>query len=312
MKKIVLPVLAFLTVMPCPAQKFRVTRVEQVKTPAQAELYHPVFSPDGSSLMVSSENYDGLGVIDLSSRRYKRLSSQPGAAYKAVISADGSTVVARSVDEESQRMSLYAIDLVSATPKMLARDIEHINNVSLSGSSLAYACGGRLKTEGISTRKPLGFAPVEAPAVFVTEEDLKMVVYSGGSRRVVDPLMSISGRDLNYCWTSLSPDGKKLLFVAGNDAYVSNIDGSGLVNLGPLHAPCWRGDNWVVAMRDSDDGHVFTASEIVIVGADGGNLQQLSETSGEIKMFPSVSPDGAKVAYHTTEGKVYIMTITQN
>lgn len=312
MKKTVLPVMAALMTLSCPAQRFKVTRVEQVKAIGQTELYHPVFSPDGNRLLVSSENYEGLGVIELSTNEYKRLSSEPGAAYKAVMSSDGSTVVARSVNDMTQRMSLYTIDLATATPKMLAKDIEHVNNVGLKGSSVSFACDGELKTKGISTKKPLGFAPIESPSVFVTEEDLKMVVYAGGVRRVVDPLLPATGRDLNYCWTSLSPNGQKLLFVAGNEAYVSNIDGSGLVNLGALHAPCWRGDDWVVAMRDIDDGHVFTSSEIVIVGADGSGTQQLSETSGEIKMFPSVSADGSKVAYHTTEGKVYIMTITQN
>lgn len=146
--------------------------------------------------------------------------------------------------------------------------------------------------------------------IFVTEEDLKVVVYNNGVRTVVDPL-STPERDVNYCWSSLSPDKRHLMFVAGNDAYVSNLDGSGLVNLGRLHAPVWRDNEFVVGMEDKDDGSRFIASEIVIVGIDGNNRQQLSTTSSEIKMFPSVNADGTKVAYHSTEGKIYLMTIKE-
>ena len=64
-------------------------------------------------------------------------------------------------------------------------------------------------------------------------------------------------------------------------------------------------------MEDHDDGTVYTASEIVIVGIDGSNRQQLSTTSSEIKMFPAVSADGTQVAYHSTEGKIYVMTIQE-
>ena len=79
-----------------------------------------------------------------------------------------------------------------------------------------------------------------------------------------------------------------------------------------MRAPVWRGNDYVVAMVDEDDGYFFTKSDIVIVKADGsGRMQQLTKNSSEIKMFPAVSADGSKVAFHTLEGKVYLMTIKE-
>jgi Tol biopolymer transport system component len=309
MRKMLLTVagLAALTVS---AQSFKIAKVEQVKTPAQAQLYHPVFSPDGKKLMVSSENFGGLAVIDLSTMSYKRVSTAEGAGYNAAMTADGTSVVIRDNNLEAQTMSLYEVNIATGARKTIARDIAHTNAVSISGHSVSFADEGRVKATAVASQKALGQQLATPANVFVTEEDLKMVVYQNNQRKVVDPLLTAKGLDLNYCWTHLSPNGKKLLFVAGNNCYTSNLDGSNLVNLGPLHAPQWRGNDWVVAMLDQDDDHIITGSEIVIVGANGANRQQLT-SSKQVKMFPSVSPDGNRIAYHTLDGEVYILTITQ-
>ena len=65
-------------------------------------------------------------------------------------------------------------------------------------------------------------------------------------------------------------------------------------------------------MNDCHDGYYYTKSDIVIVRTDGTQFQQLTYPSNEIKMFPSVSADGNKIAFHTeNEGKIYIMTIKE-
>ena len=81
--------------------------------------------------------------------------------------------------------------------------------------------------------------------------------------------------------------------------------------MGELRSPSWRGNTHVIGMRDEDDGYYYTKSDIVIVDVVGNNYQQLTSPSDEIKMFPSVSADGSKIAYHTTEGKIYVMTIKE-
>ena len=78
-----------------------------------------------------------------------------------------------------------------------------------------------------------------------------------------------------------------------------------------MGCPQWRGNTHVVGHREAHDGYRLTKGEILIVGVDGKNIQQLSTTSSEIKTFPAVSADGSQIAFHTEDGKLYLMTIKE-
>ena len=77
----------------------------------------------------------------------------------------------------------------------------------------------------------------------------------------------------SYWKTAVSPDGTKILFVS---------EGSG-----------------------------FTTSQIWVVDADGENLENLTNNTQRFHEFPSWSPDGSQIAYHsytnTSIGDIYIM-----
>ncbi len=289
------------------AGQFKVTSLQAINVNTEQPTFHPRFMPDGETLIVCAEDFSGLGLVTVKTGDYTQLTDMPGAGYKAAISEDGKTIITRSCDFFTLKESLYIINVATRRATLLADGLDHINAVRVENGEVKLNMQGRLMRSNIATRQ-INSAP--ASDVFVTEEDLKMVVYKNGVRTVVDP-MSTSTYDAQYTWTSLSPNKKKLLFVSGNYAYTSNLDGTGLVCLGAVHAPVWRGNDYVVGMEDHDDGHVFTASDIVIVRADGTNYQILKGVSGEINMFPSVSPDGSKIAYHNLEGKIYIMTIEE-
>ena len=308
MKKILLNIAILASALIANAQNFDVVSNQQVNVGNNVAAFHPQFMPGGNALLVSSENYAGLGVIDINAQTYTKITDMPGAGYKPAMSADGKMVVARHADYFNQTMSLYKIDLATKGTVELAKNIQHINQINFEGNDITFAVNGRSFKKSAINGKELSN---KISSVYVTEEDLKLVVYNKGVRTVVDPL-STSTRDVNYCWSSISPDKTKLLFVAGNNAYVSDLNGKNLINLGPIHAPVWRGNTHVVGMLDEDDGHQFTASDIVIIKAVKGAIpQQLTPVSGEIKMYPSVSEDGSKIAYHTTDGKLYVMTIKE-
>lgn len=55
--------------------------------------------------------------------------------------------------------------------------------------------------------------------------------------------------------------------------------------MGPFNAPVWYDDKFVVGMQDKDDGHVVTASKIIMMSLDGKAKKEISATD-EIAMYP--------------------------
>lgn len=308
MKKVLLCIAAGVAVM-AHAQRFEVVSLTQVGTPSE-KTFHPRFMPDGN-LLVTAENYDGLGLLDVKSGKYTALTNMSGAGYYPVISEDGKTILTRSMDKQNFTQNIYSLDVATKALTVVAADIDHVNQIKLSNGKAMVAIEGKIvnKTVAASSITPVRKMNND---VLVTEEDLRIAVYRNGIRTVLDPLAGrLNGLEAQYTWTSLSPDGKKILFGCANYAYTCDLNGNNLVKLGYMRAPQWRGNNYVVGMLDADDGYFYTQSDIVIVSADGAQMQQLTPSSNEIKMYPSVSEDGSKIAYHTIDGKIYVMTIKE-
>ena len=290
------------------AQQFEVVKTQQIRV--AGAHFHPQFMPNGQSLLVTSETFDGLGVIDLTTGKYKQLTTMQGAGYMPAVQNDGKTVVYRTSDFLTQKISLYAINTENLKSRQIGSMLDHVNRLNVVAGDIYYAQNGIVKRSQILPKNQIRRTATQEANIYVTEEDLKVVLYKNGVRTVVDPL-STPYDDVNYCWSSLSPDKKRILFVGGNNAYTCNLDGSNLVELGKLHAPVWRDNNHVVGMDDEDDGHRFTKSEIIIMNSNGSNRQQLTIPSNDIKMYPTVSKDGRKIAYHTTDGRIFLMTIKE-
>lgn len=306
MKKMLLSAAIAITFM-AQAQQFEVTEMVQVPTDGHEMTYHPRFMPNGD-LLVTALNYNGLAVINATTGEYTKLTEMQGAGYYPVISPDGKTILTRSMDKVFLTQDIYVIDVATKKLTSIARGINHVNQLAFNGSYAMMPIEGKAVTKKVGTYAAAG----SLDDLLVTEEDLKIVVYANGNRTVLDPLAGqLDGWDPQYTWTSLSPDKSRILFGCGNFTYVCELDGSNVVKLGSLRSPQWRGNTHIVGMQDEDDGYYYTKSEIVIVDVAGNNFQQLTTSSDEIKMFPSVSNDGSKIAFHTNDGKLYIMTIKE-
>lgn len=306
MKKLLLT-LAAVAAMTAQAQQFEVVSTQQLAVGVE-DVFHPMFTPDGNSLLVSSAGYDGIGIIDLKTQKYQKITDMRGAGWMPAISEDGKTLVVRQKDDEIQGNSLYSINLATLERTAILHKADHFNRVNFVNGKVSVGLQGKVTTKQVT--RPV--SAVQMPnEIFVTEEDLKIVVYNNGRRIELDPLKGQFGSwDPQYCWTSLSPDKTKILFHCANNAYICDLNGGNVVNLGEMNCPQWRGNTHVIGHNEDHDGYYLTKGEIFIIGADGKNLQQLTASS-DIKTFPCVSADGSKIAYHTEDGKLYLMTIKE-
>jgi TolB protein len=144
---------------------------------------------------------------------------------------------------------------------------------------------------------------------FATNRDGNYEIYTmkaDGSKPV--NLTRHEGLDYGPSW---SPDGRRLAFQTdrdGNDEiYVMNADGSGLLNLTkhPARdtAPRWSPDGKRIAFcrqlsAADSTGHGGRA-ELFVMDADGSNERRLTERPG-FNSGPAWSPDGRRIAFHST------------
>ncbi|MEE1297614.1 MAG: hypothetical protein UHE62_02655 [Muribaculaceae bacterium] len=291
------------------AQQFEVTALQEVKTGGIA-AFHPRFMPDGKTLLVSqTESYDGLSLVNVKEGSYSELTNMPGAAWCCEISEDGKTVLTRSMDRENFTHNIYTIDVATKKATPVITNIDHINNMTFSRGVVQLAhSGGKLLQQKV--------ADVATPLkpnnnLLLTNEDLKMVLYVNGVRNVLDPLAGqFEDWDPQYIWTSISPDGKKILFYCQQSAYTCDLNGQNVVKIGKIQGPKWIDNDYIVGMDGTHDGYFYEQNEIYVCKKDGTQRQQL--TSGadkEIKMLPAVSADGSQIAYYTQSGKLFLMTI---
>jgi Tol biopolymer transport system component len=148
--------------------------------------------------------------------------------------------------------------------------------------------------------------------------DLFMVDRSGMNMR---HLTSMAGVETEPVW---SPDGTRIAFAGsqtiggGQDSYVMNADGTGVVNVTPdtplswESSPAWSPDGRYIAFTSLEPiggSHVWTRR------ADGsGDAARVAGATGTNDSHPTWSPDGATLAFSRmfAGGESDIMTIPFN
>jgi len=276
------------------AQSIEVKDLRLVRE-AGSEAFHPKFTPDGQTILLSGEGYEGLKALDLETGRVRVLTTGAGAGWQPAVSDDSRTVTVRQRDFSNVpwgERQVYSINLDNA-------QMQRVTAVT-NETPLATLRNGA----EVSLRRQNA-----APIVYVNQ-DLKLAIERNGQTTVLTP----NGANYNYLWATLSPDGTRIAYfvMCLGYTFISDLNGNILANLGRnVEAPQWINNDWVVGMDSRDDGRVVVESAIVAVAANGAIRQNLTQpNSGKIAMYPTVSPAGNQIAFHTMAGELYIMEIS--
>lgn len=283
--------------------QLNVASIEKVQLPEGVTANKATISPDGSYVVLSQYQKEGLHKLDLATLNVTKI-AENGSTFGLQISEDGQQVIYREVsyDKGLRKTALKSANLVTGKKATLVKATRNLQGFEVRGAQVLAMNKGKLVAKSITE----GSKDLVAPVASIDGGQLFVTV--NGKTSNISP-QGTYGQ--SYLWPSISPDGTKVVYyLARKGAYVCNIDGTNPVFLGGIRAPRWYGNNTIVGMNDKDNGEFVTSSKIVAVAIDGTKGQNLTEDAS-MAMFPSVSADGSKIAYSTPNGELYIINLSK-
>ena len=87
--------------------------------------------------------------------------------------------------------------------------------------------------------------------------------------------------------------------------YVSNLEGKILTKLGYANYPSWSPDgNWILFMKDIDDGVKVISSDLYIADLKGGKYFNLTMNGENISLYPKWGSSNTEIFYNTDKGQI--------
>ena len=250
----------------------------QLLIKAEQGLMAPTWSPDGSQIAVTGDNFVGIWVAQANGTDLRQISQAPGAGYQM------------SWESNQEILSTpYSIE----NQKRMTR-IERVNAATGKIQEVAPASRSLKRSTVLGATNALQIMldePQNATAKIAGLSD-----YAGNW--VINP--------------ALSPDGTKIAFqIVTKGLFVCNADGTELKSLGKGSHASWLPDSHNLMMTlIADDGHRFIGSDIYCVNIDNGNTFNITPNSNVIPVTIAVSPDGTKLAFdNDTDGAIYIINL---
>ena len=242
-------------------------------------LMAPVWSPDGSKIAVTGDNFSGIWIANADGTDLHKISDALGAGYQIRWTSNQEILSTPYSIENKKRMTrVERVDAITGKTQEVASATHNLKRSAVVGATDVY--------------QVMLDEPKDATSKIAT-------LYDYAGKWIINP--------------TLSPDGSKIAFqIVTKGLFVCNADGSGLKSLGKGSHAAWLPDSHNLMMtRIADDGHRFISSDIYCVNVDSGNDINITASSETIPVTIAVSPDGSKLAFdNDSDGIIYIINLT--
>lgn len=298
MKKVLL--ILVLLALPIFAQNVTVVEDKPVTSLREGRFYYPTISPDRTSLLYTKDNYQGLWLRNLKTGKTIRISNAMSAGYEPSFDETSDEIIFREDQfiKGKRTTSLNSFNTSNKVKQILekgirdlriCRDPQKVFQSYVNDTNAPVRINKGISVQSTAQQKT---AYVDGTHITVSENN---------SKKELQPM-----GEGNYIWVSLSPDKTKLLFtLAGKGTYVSDLNGNILRSIGYANYPSWSADgNWILFMKDIDDGIRVTSSNIYIVNYYSGKYYKLTSDENNIKLYPTWGAGNSEIFYNTDDGQI--------
>jgi hypothetical protein len=280
-------------------QQVEVLKMEKVTIPGDQKFFHPQFDHSGDKLLLTAENYKSLHLLKLPENKLQKISDAEGAGYSPKFSWNDETVLFQEQEyiEKRRFTKLKAWNETAGNTRLIEPAVRNLSVPMIAGNRVLFRSDEQLKSAVVDKTQP-----DKSDEIFAGIENQQLVLYRGEERLVIKPYESES-----YIWPSVSPDRKHVLaYAMGKGAFISDLTGMVLAELGQIEAPVWAGNDFIAGMVTKDDGHQILESSIVAVHPLSGKRQVLTPDN-IIAMHPDVSSKKQKIVFHTPDGEIWFI-----
>ncbi len=295
--------LLLLVITALSAKEIGVKETRQLYGNLDQPAFFPTYSVDGTSIHFTGNAYTGLWILDRSNLQLSKITDLQGAGFNPISLSDGSIVFRQDEYIRGRKYtSLLKSDrhgiqrLVDKQRFLSTTNAFDDQIITLVGEDLVLL-------DGIGGNRVNSLAGIS----ILINDNLSLKTLRDGVLGNLEPLGSG-----NYIWGVLSPLKDLLVFTkVGQGTYVCDLEGKLITDLGTAHVPQWSPDgHFLVFMKDLDDGHQYTESEIWIASVDGSQTWQITHTPDRIEMYPQWSPAGDHIVYHSHQGEIFETAIS--
>lgn len=270
------------------------------------EIYHAKFFPNDEKILFTSSNYIGLNIFDISTQSTTKLNDYMNAGYENIFIENGEKIVFRMDEYINNRKysSLISYDIEGKTELLLEKRIRNLSVPELlADGKIFYTADLSPKLKEI--KNDTGTEAAINGETIVYQENAKIIVYTD-NKKMIKPF-----GDGHYLWTEISPDQSKILFTyAGKGTFVCDLEGNILYEIGYANSPKWSKDGkYIVYMKDYDDGHKVTKSDIYVYQLATKKEINITNTPDTIELYPSWSYSGDKIVCNDDNGDIYLITL---